>query len=252
MSFNLAPHAFALSVAAQMSARVMGKSELMGRPQFVIKAVAARLRIGVRAVEAFLRRILILMALEMEPDLVFVLKPENMARKKESDRLKLRAKKPHFRIYTMPDKPYYFDFEARFPPKYELYQPHDFHTTDADTHAAAREPVKVDIANWLARLDQLQDIALDPIAKARRLARSLAKTRPGILRGPPQHHRVMRRQGTEAEAIYDAMAFQIMQRSRTRPPPLPPPRRGPKPSITVLDWGPDFLPFALRGRLRLP
>jgi hypothetical protein len=241
MSFNLAPHAVALSVAAQMSARVMGKSELMGRPQFVIKAVAARLRIGVRAVEAFLRRILILMALEMEPDLVFVLKPENMARKKESDRLKLRAKKPYFRVYTMPDKPYYFDFDAKFPKALELYQPHDFHTTDADTHAAAREPVKVDIANWLARLDQLQDIALNPIAKARRLARSLAKTRPGILRGPPQHHRVMRRQGTEAEAIYDAMAYQIMQRSRTRPPPLPSPRRGPKPSVTLLSFGPPSL-----------
>jgi hypothetical protein len=242
MSFNLAPHAFALSVAAQMSARVMGKSELMGRPQFVIKAVAARLRIGVRAVEAFLRRILILMALEMEPDLVFVLKPENMARKKEADRLKLRAKKPHFRVYTMPDKPYYFDFDAKFPPEYKLYDPDRKNAhTDADTHVATREPVKVDIGNWLARLDQLQDIALNPIAKARRLARSLAKTRPGILRGPPQHHRVMRRQGTEAEAIYDAMAFQIMTKSRSRPPPLPPPRRGPKPSVTLLSFGPPSL-----------
>jgi hypothetical protein len=240
MSFNLAPHAFALSVAAQMSARVMGKSELMGRPQFVIKAVAARLRIGVRAVEAFLRRLLILMALEMEPDLVFVLKPENMARKKDGPK-KLRAKKPYFRVYTMPDKPYYFDFEARFPKALEFYQPYDARATDADTHAAVREPVKVDITNWLARLDQLQDIALNPVAKARRLARSLAKTRPGILRGPPQHHRVMRRQGTEAEAIYDAMAFQIMTKSRSRPPPLPPPRRGPKPSVTLLSFGPPSL-----------
>jgi hypothetical protein len=246
MSFNLAPHAVALSVAAQMSARVMGKSELMGRPQFVIKAVAARLRIGVRAVEAFLRRILILMALEMEPNLVFVLKPENMARKKDGPK-KLRAKKPYFRVYTMPDKSYYFDFDAKFPKVLEFYQPYDFRVTDADTHAAAREPVKVDIGNWLARLDQLQDIALNPVAKARRLARSLAKTRPGILSAPPQRPRVMRRQGTEAEAIYDAMAYQIMTKSRNRPPPLPPPRRGPKPTITVLDWRPAFLPFGIRG-----
>jgi hypothetical protein len=76
MSFSLTPHIFALAQAVQLHARVIGRSELLGRPEFVIKAVAARLRTGVRALEAFLRRVLILMALEMEPDLVFVPRPE--------------------------------------------------------------------------------------------------------------------------------------------------------------------------------
>jgi hypothetical protein len=226
MSFNLAPHIFALGQAVQLHARVIGKSELMGRPEFVIKAVAARLRAGVRALEAFLRRILILMALEIEPDLDFVWRPENMARRKESDK-KQRTKKPFLQIYNMPDRPYHFAFEQKFG------APCGSGTTDADTHAATLPPVTVPIGRWLAQLDYLYDIAKDPIAKARRVAFSLARCRHGILMAPPAHPRVMRRCGTEASAIYDAMAYQIIEKSRSRPPPLPPPRRGPKPTITV-------------------
>jgi hypothetical protein len=109
MSFLLAPHIFALAQAVQLHAQVIGRGELLGRPEFVIKAVAARLRTGVRALEAFLRRILILMALEIEPDLVFVPRPENLARAK--GRRKLRVKKPFLQVYDMPDRPYGFDFE---------------------------------------------------------------------------------------------------------------------------------------------
>ena len=54
MSFSLAPFTFALSQASYLRDRVIGASELMGRPAFVRAAVAARLRKGVRALEAFL------------------------------------------------------------------------------------------------------------------------------------------------------------------------------------------------------
>jgi hypothetical protein len=228
MSFSLTPFVFALSLAVQLHARVIGRSELMGRPDLVRKAVAARLRAGVRALEAFLRRILILMALDIEPDLVAEFQPENLTRAKAGKMP--RAKKPFLRIYPDADQPQSFEFEQRFSAN-PLYLAG---SSDVHSHAAALPLVLVPIGRWLAQLDYLHSIAKDPIKKARRLAFALARCRHGLLMAPPQQPRVMRGQGTEATAIYDAMAFQIMQKSRTRPPPLPPPRRGPKPMITLL------------------
>lgn len=222
MSFSLAPFIFALSQASQLRARVIGASELMGRPAFVRKAVAARLRQGVRALEAFLRRILILMALDIEPDLVAQIQPENLARAKGR---KVRARKVFLRIFPTPNGAHTFDFKQRFGAPCASGLP---------SHAAALPPVTVPIGHWLQQLDYLQTIITDPIARARRLAFTLARSRHGLLMAPHQHPRVMRGCGTEPNAIYDAMAFQIMQKSRSRPPPLPPPRRWPKPMITVL------------------
>jgi hypothetical protein len=221
MSFSFAPFVFALSQAVQLHARVIGNSDLMGRPDFVSKAVAARLRAGVRALEAFLRRVLILMALDIEPDLVAKIQRENLARAKAR---KVRVKKPSLRIYPNADRPQAYDFEQRFGAPC---------TSDLPSHAAALAPVTVPIGRWLAQLDYLHAVIKDPIAKARRLAFSLARQRHGLLMAPSQHSRVMRGQGTECTAIFSAMAFQIIQKSRTRPPPLPPPRRGPTPMITV-------------------
>jgi hypothetical protein len=216
MSFSLAPFAFALSQASNLRARVIGASELMRRPAFVRKAVAARLRKGVRALEAFLRRILILMALDMEPDLVAKIQAENLARAKER---KVRVRKASLRIFPMPNKAHTFDFKQRI-------------IAPCAAHAAALPPVTVPVGRWLVQLDYLQTIIGDPIARARRLAFTLARCRHGPLMAPPQHRRVMAGCGTEPNAIYDAMAVQIMQKSRSRPPPLPPPRRWPKPMIT--------------------
>ena len=82
MSFTFAPFAFALLQAMGIHAGVLVRDGLIMRPNFVSKAVLGRLRTGIRALEAFLRRILILMALEIEHDLVYVHQPENMARAK--------------------------------------------------------------------------------------------------------------------------------------------------------------------------
>jgi hypothetical protein len=222
MSFSLAPFVFALSTAVQLHARVVGQSELMGRPAFVSKAVAARLAVSVRALEAFLRRILILMALDIEPDLVAVWQPENLARAKA---LKMpRAKKSFLQIYPSSDRPQSHAVWEGFSAS---------RASDLPLHAAALPPVTVPIGRWLAKLDYLHTVIKDPMAKARRLAFSLARSRHGLLMAPFQHPGVMRRQGTEATSLYDAMAFQIMGKSRLRPPPLPPPRRGPKPMITI-------------------
>lgn len=221
MSFSLAPFTFALSQASHLRARVIGASELMGRPAFVRKAVAARLRQGVRALEAFLRRILILMALDMEPDLVAQAQTENLARAKEP---KLCVRMPFLRIYPTFDRARTFDFQQHFGALCASQLPSD----------ATLPPITVPIGRWFVQLDHLQTIIDDPIAKARRLAFSLARRRHGPLMAPHEHPRVMAGCGTEPTSIFDAMAFQIMQKSRSRPPPLPPPRRWPKPMITLL------------------
>ena len=222
MSFSLTPFAFALSQASYLRDRVLGARELLERPGFVRAAVAARLRKGVRALEAFLRRILILMALELEPDLVAEIQTENLARAKGR---KVRATKAFLRIFPTPSGAHTFDFKQR------LGAPR---TSEIPPHAAALPPVTVPIGRWLRQLDYLQTIIKDPVAKARRLAFSLARRHHGLLMAPDQHCRVMRGCGTEPNSIFDAMAFQILQKSRSRPPPLPPPRRWPKPTITLL------------------
>jgi hypothetical protein len=222
MSFSLTAFTFALSQASYLRDRVLGESELFGRPGLVRKAVAARLRKGVRALEAFLRRILILMALEIEPDLVAELQTENLARAKGR---KVRAKKAFLRIFPTPSWAQTFDFRQR------VGAPR---TSELPPHAAALPPITVPIGRWLRQLDYLHTIIKDPVAKAKRLAFCLARRHHGLLKAPDQHRRVMRGCGTEPNSIFDAMAFQILQKSRSRPPPLPPPRRWPKPTITRL------------------
>jgi hypothetical protein len=168
--------------------------------------------------EAYLRRVLILMALEIEPDLKVVPRPENLARAKARV---TRARKPIFQIYPTPAQ------ERCIGSGHELHldrQPKDW----------VSPPPAVPIGRWLNRLDHLHAIAKDPAAKARRLAFTLARRRHGLLMAPPERPRILRRWGREVSAIHDAMAVQIMTKSRTRPPPLPPPRIGAKPMITLL------------------
>lgn len=218
MPFSLASFAFALLQALDIYTRIMGRDGLTLRPQFVSKAIARRLRAGVAALEAYLRRVLILMALEMEHELVTVERPENLARAKA----KLpRVPKHSFKIYPSGSQARHADFEHLF-------------SQDRDANAdATSPPVVVPIGHWLDRLDHLNALAKDPCAKARRLAYSLARSRHGILMAPHAPPRRLHRWGREASALSDAMAMQIMTKSRSRPPPLPPPRRGPKPMITV-------------------
>jgi hypothetical protein len=227
MSFSLTPHIFALAQAVQLHAQVIGQRDLLGRPEFVMRAVAARLRTGVRALEAFLRRVLILMALEMEADLVVAPQVENLAREKGGR--KLRVTKPFLQIYNGPARPLSVDFKHGFDASSACSG-----ASDLPTPAATLPPILVPISKWLAQLDYLHAIATDPIAKARRVAFSLARRRHGILMAPPSPPHLLRQCGNDIFVTFDAMAFQIMQKSRLRPPPLPPPRRGPKPIITLL------------------
>jgi hypothetical protein len=98
--------------------------------------------------------------------------------------------------------------------------PH-FKTEHTGAHTT---PVPIDMTKLYAQLDFLAGIAANPIAKAKRLAFRLARTRPGIIMAPEGPKRFAGRWGTQVSASYDAMAASIITKSRNRPPPLPPPR----------------------------
>lgn len=218
MSFSLATFTFALLQALGLHARVMARDGLTLRPQFVSKAIAGRLAAGIRAMEAYLRRVLILMALEMEHELIAIERPENLARAKA----KLpRVPKYAFKIYPADGPARQADFEHRLAQGRKTIR-------DVTT-----PPIVVPIGALMDRLDHLYALAKDPCAKARRLAFTLARSRHGILMAPHVPPRRLHRWGLEVSALSDAMAMQIITKSRSRPPPLPPPKRGPKPMITV-------------------
>ena len=221
MSFDLTPHKSILTHAVSMYNRVIARDGLVFRPAFGTKAIAARFRTGIRVMAAFLRRILILIALEMEPSLVHVHRPENMARSKGK---KYRAPSPTLVIF--PDNrnrqlPDFFDPSPWDTPRYKAIIVRQHHT-------------QVSLRTLYEQLTYLTNIAKDPIAKAKRLAFTLARTRQGVIIPPQDKNVTMRRWGLEPSAYYDAIGWQIVENSRIRPPPLPPFRRGPKPSITRL------------------
>ena len=222
MPFDLTSHQFVLTQARYIYDRVLGRDGLMYRPDFGTKAIAGRLKTGIRALAAFLRRILILIALEMEPSLVHIDRPENLARSKGK---KFRPPSPaRFIIYPdkfQPQLPAWFDPSPWDQSHYKAPMVREPHTT-------------VPLSQLFSQLDHLRDIAKDPIAKARKLAFYLARSRHGIILPPPDNNVTMRRWGLEPSALYDAMGFRISYDSAIRPPPLPPRWRGSHPTITLL------------------
>jgi hypothetical protein len=94
-------------------------------------------------------------------------------------------------------------------------------------------PVPVDMARLYAQFDFLSKIAANPLAKAKRLAFHVARTKEWIIIPPEGPRRIAGRWGTEVSASYDAMGGSIMTVSRNRAPPLPPPRNQ-WPMISVL------------------
>ena len=192
------------------------------------RAAAGRLGAGLRLAEAYLRRVLLVMALEMEATLVDGPKPP-LRRPRET------VRKPVRRAYV-------FQIFPKVPAMPEAVL---FSMRNADvgkpTHKAVRGQSKpVFIGALKARLHTLSQIAADPVPRARRLAYHLARNKHGPFFAPDRHihttgrlGRLRHLWGTEASATFDAMAYDIETKSRIRPPPLPPRRRY-GPSILVL------------------
>jgi hypothetical protein len=208
--------AFLIATAQSLVAAVTTRDNLHLRPSLARQAVAARLRSGMILLRAFLRRLIILMALEMEWHLVDtrgeMKRPHGRRRSKSTGGFTLQG------LDAQGVSPW---LNAAGP---------KFKTIDKQV----RNPrVEIDMAKLYAQLDYLAKLAANPTAKAKRMAFHLARTHEGIIMAPTGPKRIAGRWVTQVRASYDGIAESIMTKSRNRPPPLPPPRNY-WPTITAL------------------
>ena len=216
----LATFSFLIATAQSLVAAVNARDNLHLRPPISYKSVAVRLVSGMRVLRAFLRRLIILIALELEWGLVdtrgAMKRPHGRKSNSSAARFSLKGlDADKVSPWLNNDGP---QFKARFK------------TGGGQSYST---PIPIDMAKLYAQLDFLAQIAANPITKAKRLAFHLARTRPGIIMAPEGLQRIAGRWGTQVRASYDAMAGSIMTQSRNRPPPLPPPRTH-WPTITAL------------------
>ena len=210
MQADLTHAPYLISLAARLCARVTVRDNLHLSPDLLSRSVARRLRQGLRHLEAFVRRLLILLALALEPGLQPTLRVAPMVRR---DAKKKPKTSNRFRVYPL-----------------DLASP-DWPDLSAALRTRGEGPGgPVPAAPLLARLSALRALIDAPQARARRLAYMLARKRPGLLLAPDLgREAVPPRLGTEIFSIYRAMGREITVRSRARPPPLPPvPRRPPR------------------------
>lgn len=198
--------------AAGLVLRVLSLDNMHLSPRSMTRAAAVRFRAGLRALEAYLRRLILCLALQLEHDL-----PRTNAERarlmpgQRPPRKTPRKPSFHFTIFTGQ-----YDFPDAFGAEW--------------VGQRAARPAQVPAAPLLARLSALSDLAKSPMARARRLAWHMARHKAGLILAPDLYRGyVPRRYGTEVSATYDAMGHDIIARSRARPPPLgpvprPPPR----------------------------
>lgn len=198
-------------------AKVMSRDQVHLAPPALTRAAAKRLRQGLRAIEAYARRVLVLLALSLEPGL----KPDQSARPVRPAARKTAPQIPALRIFGAERA------SAPFPhlsPKILL----DITPGAKIIHAAP----------LLARLSHLQALLAAPERRARKLAFCMARRRPGSvlppgLGGGLGREGVPRRYGTEVSSLYASLAHAILTAGRARPPPLGP-RPRPPPRIRLL------------------
>lgn len=205
----LASFAFLIATAQSLAAVVNTRDNVHLRQPMARKAVAVRFASGLRLLRAFLRRLIILIALELEWGLI--------------DR-RGAMKRPHGRKTASSCAKFTLKgLDTHKPSPWLNGDGPDFPTKDGQAQADST-PVPVNMARLYEEFEFLSGIAANPIAKAKRLAFVLARKHQGIIIAPEGPQRIAGRWGTQVRASYDAMAGSIMNQSRNRPPPLPPPR----------------------------
>jgi hypothetical protein len=217
----LAAFTMLIATAQNLVAAVNTRDDLHLRPEVARKAVAARLVSGLAVLRAFLRRLILLIALDLEWGLV----DTRGEMKRPHGRKAKSSTGPNLRILDA-DKP--SPWLGGNCPKFAMTNKYAQGQKDG-----YNPPIYVDMAKLYAQLNFLSGIAANPHAKAKRLAFYIARTRQGIIMAPEGPDRIAGRWGTEVNAHFYAMAGSIMTKSRNRPPPLPPPRTH-WPTITAL------------------
>lgn len=203
-----------IATAQSLAAAVNTRDQLHLRPIVVRQSVAARLKSGLGLLRAFLRRLIILIALDLEWGLVDNRRPL----KRPVGRIV--ASKAGFSLRGLDaprPSPWLNGVGTRFKP---VERP------------ARNTPIMIDMTRLYAHFDYLAGIAANPVPKTKRLAFRLARTHQGIIMAPSYHQAIRGCLGTQVGAYFDAMAASIITKSRSRPPPLPPPRRR-RPMITI-------------------
>jgi hypothetical protein len=214
----LASFTMLIATAQSLASAVTARDNVHFRRPTERKAVAERL--VMRLLRSFLRRLIILIALELEWNLVDT--------RGEMTRFPQRKMKPSTTKLSLTcfdaDKvsPWLNSNGPKFKPK-----------AMSQNEEGTNPPVYVDMAGLYAQLDFLSGIAANPLAKAKRLAFYLARKKHGLFMAPSGPWRFPGRWGTQVSTCFDLMAGDIITQSRNRPPPLPP-RRWRGPTITVL------------------
>jgi hypothetical protein len=216
----LASFTMLIATAQSLASAVTARDNVHFRRATERKAVAQRLISGLRILRSFLRRLIILIALELEWSLVDTRGPMT--------RFPKRKMKPSLAKLSLT----YFDAD-KVSPWLNNDGPQFKPAAISQNEQGTNPPVYIDMAGLYAQLDFLSGIAANPLAKAKRLAFHLARKRHGIFMAPSGPWRIAGRWGTQVSTYFDLMAGEIPTKSRNRPPPLPP-RRWRGPSITVL------------------
>ncbi|MEM0985350.1 MAG: hypothetical protein AAGJ32_03810 [Pseudomonadota bacterium] len=192
----------------QLYTRVIGRDDLHLAPDFLTRAAAARLKAGIAMLESWIRRALILLALEIEP----TLSNDDHPHIRYYRERKLSSPTHSLRIFPSGapfDRTRFEALKAAARAKSQTYPGHH------------QPSGPIDSGPLLSRLAALKALIDDPAARARRLAYHLARRRPGLLRAPPYRGPHSGQQfGTEPGALHDSFAVAILEQSRARPPPL--------------------------------
>ncbi len=190
------------------------RDDLHLNPVTISRAAQARAMRAVRALEAFIRRLLILLALQFEHEIDVDVTHRPYPKKKRTRKARpLPEGGPSLRIFTSDlARPEYIPSAA------------DPFSNAADPFASKALPA----APILARLKRLRHVIETAEARAHRLAFTLARHRHGILLAPLPLT-LPNRMGTELTGIYGGMGHAILESSKHRPPPQkprppPPPR----------------------------
>jgi hypothetical protein len=209
-----------IATAQNLVAMVNTRDGLHLRPEFARQAIAARLKTGLIVLRTFLRRLIILIALDLEWGLVDT---------------RGEMKRPHGRK-SKPSGGFHLpNLDAMSGGHWlDSHNPDHYPRVKSQKSDGTNPAVYVDMTRLYAQLVFLAKIAENPYPKAKRLAFHLARTYQGpilTLEGPK---RIAGRWGTEVRAFYDWLPALIVEKSKSRPPPLPPSRPVSWPTITVL------------------
>lgn len=208
------PSPYNLSLALNTASGVLGdvavRDGLDLHPKHITRAAMARATGGLRAIEAFVRRLLLMLALQFEHEITVDISPREHPKKTPAP----RAPKPSnsLRVFlselALPDT--LTDHFARL--GHGEWQP--------------RGLIELPAAPLLARIARLRRALNTAEARGRRLAYVLSRRRHGLIMAPSPLA-IPARMGTEFAHLYRTYGFDIRRQSCARPPPTrarPPPR----------------------------